>query len=111
MNIENINAVVTGGAGGIGAALCRALSDRGANVVVSDLNLAAAQQIADDINGTAIECDVSQETQIQELVKQSEAKLGHIDLFCSNAGFGVGEPGNVASAANEDMVMMVLRYR
>jgi len=89
MKLENKIAVVTGGAGGIGAALCRALAANGAKVVVSDLNLDAANVIADEIGGEAIECDVSQETSIQSLIEQAQARLGQIDLFCSNAGFGL----------------------
>ena len=101
MNLNNKIAVVTGGAGGIGAALCRALASKGAKVVVSDLNLEAAQLVATDISGLAIACDVSSESEIQSLISQTETKLGAIDLFVSNAGFGVGEPDHVASASND----------
>jgi len=101
MNIQNKIAVVTGGAGGIGSALCSALAENGAKVVVSDLSLEAAKTVADKINGLAIECDVSSEAAIQNLISTTEAELGPIDLFCSNAGFGVGEPSHAASASNE----------
>jgi NAD(P)-dependent dehydrogenase (short-subunit alcohol dehydrogenase family) len=101
MDIKNKIAVVTGGAGGIGAALCRALVSNGARVVVSDLNLNAAQTVADSLGAHAIQCDVSQEESIVSLIKQVESDLGQIDLFFSNAGFGVGEPGHAASASNE----------
>ncbi|MGK0375625.1 MAG: NAD(P)-dependent dehydrogenase (short-subunit alcohol dehydrogenase family) [Arenicella sp.] len=102
MNLNNKIAVVTGGAGGIGAALCRALASKGAKVVVSDLNLQAAQAVAAEISGLAIACDVSNEAEIQRLISQTEAELGDIDLFISNAGFGVGEPDHAASA-NDDV--------
>lgn len=101
MNIENKIAVVTGGAGGIGAALCRVLANKGAKVVVSDLNFEAAQSVASEINGLAIACDVSKESEIQKLISETESQLGDIDLFVSNAGFGVGEPGHAASASND----------
>jgi len=101
MKLENKIAVVTGGAGGIGAALCRALAAKGAKVVVSDLNQDAARAVASEINGLAIACDVSRETEIQSLIHQTESDLGDIDLFVSNAGFGVGEPDHVASATND----------
>ena len=101
MKLDNKIAVVTGGAGGIGAALCRALAEKGSKVVVSDLNLEAAQAIAAEIGGLAIACDVSKESDIQALIKQTESQLGDIDLFVSNAGFGVGEPDHVASASND----------
>ena len=101
MNLDNKIAVVTGGAGGIGAALCRALSAKGARVVVSDLNYDAAQKVAAEIGGVAIECDVSKESDVKRLVSDTESQLGDIDLFVSNAGFGVGEPDHVASASND----------
>ena len=100
MNINSKTAVVTGGAGGIGSALCKALSDKGARVVVSDLSLEAAQQVADEIGGVAVQCDVSRESDIQKLVEAAESHYGQVDLFCSNAGFGAGEPGHAASADN-----------
>lgn len=101
MNIENKIAVVTGGAGGIGSALCRALASKGAKVVVSDLNHDAAQVVASQIGGLAIACDVSRESDVQRLISETESQLGDIDLFISNAGFGVGEPGHVASASDD----------
>jgi len=101
MNIVNKIAVVTGGAGGIGSALCEALAAKGAKVVVSDLDFDAAQLVADKIDSLAVQCDVSSESSIQELISRTESQLGAIDLFCSNAGFGVGEPSHAASASNE----------
>jgi len=101
MKLNNKVAVVTGGAGGIGAALCRALAGKGAKIVVSDLNLEAARSVASEISGVAIACDVSRESDIQRLISETESQLGDIDLFISNAGFGVGEPGHVASASDD----------
>lgn len=101
MKLNNKVVVVTGGAGGIGAALCRALASKGAKVVVSDLNLQAAESVALEISGLAIACDVSSEADIQRLISETESQLGDIDLFVSNAGFGVGEPDHVASASND----------
>ena len=101
MELKNKIAVVTGGAGGIGAAVCQALASKGARVVVSDLDLNAAQAVADKIAGTAIQCDVSNEDAIVKMINLVESELGTIDLFFSNAGFGVGEPEHAASASND----------
>ncbi|MEM7359627.1 MAG: SDR family oxidoreductase [Pseudomonadota bacterium] len=101
MNLQNKVVVVTGGAGGIGSALCRLFAERGAKVVVSDLDLAAAQALADSINGTAVRCDVSKEQEIIDLVEAAKEAHGQVDLFCSNAGFGLGEPDHAASASND----------
>lgn len=101
MQLENKVMAITGAAGGIGSALARAAASKGARVVVSDLNLAAAQAVAEEIGGLAIQCDVSDEAAIKQLIEQAEQELGAIDIFVSNAGFGVGEPSHVASASNE----------
>ena len=101
MNVENKIAVITGGAGGIGSALCEALAAKGAKVVVSDLDLDAATVVAEKISGVALKCDARDESSIKQLVTNVESQHGPIDLFCSNAGFGVGEPSHAASASND----------
>ena len=101
MNLKDKTAVVTGGARGIGKALCRAFSDHGARVVVADLLAADAADTAAAISGLAVTCDVSREEDIQQLVSAAESAYGPIDLFCSNAGICRGEPNHSASANNE----------
>jgi len=101
MNIENKTTVITGAAGGIGSALARALAAKGAQVVVSDINLAAAELVADQIDGLAVACDVSKEADIQSLIAAAESKYGQVDLFCSNAGLGRSEPTHAASAPDK----------
>ncbi|MEO2045634.1 MAG: SDR family oxidoreductase [Pirellulales bacterium] len=79
--------VVTGGGRGIGAALCRRFaqeSPRG--VVVADIDYPQAQKVAASIDGLAVACDVSCESQVAELVATTEATYGPIGLFCANAG-------------------------
>lgn len=83
--------VVTGGASGIGQALCRRFAAEGAKgVVVSDVNGTAASAVADEIGGLAVETDVAAEHQVRDLVARAEEAYGPIDLFCSNAGIGGG---------------------
>jgi NAD(P)-dependent dehydrogenase (short-subunit alcohol dehydrogenase family) len=102
MNIDGKVIVVTGGAGGIGSALCRLFAERGAKVVVSDLNAEAAQNLANDIDGLGVQCDVSDEQSVIALIETAEQHFAApVDLFCSNAGFGLGEPSHAASASNE----------
>ena len=101
MNLDNKIAVVTGAAGGIGSELCRALVKQGARVVVSDLNGEAAIELATELGGLAVQCDVSDERSVINLVETAERELGPIDLFCSNAGFSAGEPSHAASASND----------
>ncbi|HYX71025.1 MAG TPA: SDR family oxidoreductase [Terriglobales bacterium] len=81
--------VVTGGANGIGRAMCRRFAaEKPKAVVVADLKAAAAVQVADESGGLAIETNVAREGDVVRLVEQVTAKYGRIDLFCSNAGTG-----------------------
>jgi NAD(P)-dependent dehydrogenase (short-subunit alcohol dehydrogenase family) len=99
MELKDKVAVVTGGANGIGAALCRRFASAGARVVVADRELDKAQAVAAEINGLAVHTDVSQEADIISLVQQANAAYGPIDLFCSNAG--IGGPRGGIEASNE----------
>jgi NAD(P)-dependent dehydrogenase (short-subunit alcohol dehydrogenase family) len=90
MKIASHVVVVTGGGNGIGRALCRRFAAEGAKaVVVADINGATASQVAGEIRGTAVTCDVSRETDVIRLVQDTIARHGGIDLFCSNAGIAV----------------------
>ncbi len=90
MEPDNKVCVITGGASGIGAATCRAFAAKGARVVVTDINMEGARQVAEDIGGLAIACDVSEEAQVNNLVAESEKQLGPIDLFFNNAAVATG---------------------
>ncbi len=93
-------AVITGGSGGIGQAMARAFLQEGARaVVLADLNEAAVQAAAQSIGCEGAACNVTKESDIQQLVDDTIARHGQIDLFCSNAGAG-GE-GVLTDAANE----------
>ncbi|HKV06018.1 MAG TPA: SDR family oxidoreductase [Candidatus Acidoferrales bacterium] len=99
MNLKDKVAVVTGGASGIGRALCVRFKAEGAKaVVVADIQADAAAKVAKEVGGMAIETNVARESDIQRLVKQTTDKFGAIDLFCSNAG--IGEGGEDASDAD-----------
>jgi NAD(P)-dependent dehydrogenase (short-subunit alcohol dehydrogenase family) len=90
MDLSGKHVVVTGGGSGIGRALCIRFAKEGARaVVVADIDARAAQSVADEMGGLAVATDVAREEEIQDLVRQSEAANGPIDLFCSNAGIVV----------------------
>ena len=59
MNVEGYAAIVTGGGSGMGAETARFLANAGAKVALLDVNVAGAQEVAKEIGGLAIECDVS----------------------------------------------------
>lgn len=90
MQIEGSNIVVTGGASGIGRGMCERFVALGAQVVVSDLDGPGAQSVAEGIGGVAVTCDVADQDSVTALVESAIAAMGHIDLFCANAGVGVG---------------------
>ncbi|WP_250003072.1 SDR family oxidoreductase [Actinoplanes sp. M2I2] len=78
--------VVTGAGGGIGAALARRFASEGAEVIVNDLDPAAAEAVASDIGGLPVPGDAANEDDTRRLIDTAWAELGGIDLFCANAG-------------------------
>src|ERR1700716_4724358 len=91
MQVTGKIVVVTGGANGLGRALCEAVHRAGAaKVVVADLDLAGAQAVAASVHGAAFKCDVGQEKDILNVIEETERQFGPIALFCSTAGIGGG---------------------
>lgn len=100
MDLNNRVAVITGGSGGIGQAMAKAFLSQGAKaVVLADLDEQAVQAAAADIGCEGYACNVTQESDVQDLVERVLQKHGHIDLFCSNAG--AGGQGLLTDAPNE----------
>ena len=91
MKVDGKIIVVTGAASGIGRALAqRFRAERAKLVVCSDLNGDGARATAEEVGGVAFTTDVSREDDIRHLIEATERDHGPIDLFCSNAGIGVG---------------------
>jgi NAD(P)-dependent dehydrogenase (short-subunit alcohol dehydrogenase family) len=89
MDVKGKVAIITGAASGIGRATALKFHQEGAaGVVVADLNEAGLQPVAQAVNGLAVRCDVSKESDIQALVAAAEAKYGRVDIYFSNAGIG-----------------------
>jgi NAD(P)-dependent dehydrogenase (short-subunit alcohol dehydrogenase family) len=87
MNLRDKTIVVTGGATGIGRALCRRFAREAPRaVVVADLDAAGAEAVAGEIGGWAVTADVSREPDVARLESAVTGRHGAIDLFCSNAG-------------------------
>jgi len=91
-------AVVTGGGGGIGKALCRRFATDGARVVVADIRMDDARTVAESIGGMAVRCDAGREEAIVGLVRKTESAMGPVDIFCSNAGIMVKGDIDVSNA-------------
>jgi NAD(P)-dependent dehydrogenase (short-subunit alcohol dehydrogenase family) len=105
MQVAGQVVVVTGGAEGIGRALCERFHRAGAGrIIVADLNEAGAESVAASIDGAAFRCDVAHEPDLLHVIDETERRFGPIGLFCSNAGIAAGfDPlaDNVAAAADE----------
>ena len=99
MKLKDKVVVVTGGANGIGRALCKRFAAEGAQgVVVGDLDIDRADALAKEIGGISVRTNVGVEADIVNLVSRATETYGVIDLFCSNAG--IGTPGG-ADEPNE----------
>ena len=92
MEVQGKTIVVTGGASGIGQAMCERFATEGARqIVVADLNGDGAEAVAERIGAAARRVDVGVEAELIDLIDDTESRFGPIDLFCSNAGIGLGK--------------------
>lgn len=94
ISIKDQSMLVTGGARGLGAALCRQLAGRGARVMVADLQEAAAQALVQQLtqsgaHAEAIGCDVGDTAQAEHAVRHTIDRFGTIDVLINNAGIDV----------------------
>ncbi len=90
MKLKEKVIVVTGGGAGIGRAMVRRFAvEQPRGIVVADRDRAAAERVAVEVGGLAVECDVAREESIVALVERAVEKYGPIDLFCSNAGISI----------------------
>ena len=92
MEVADKIIVVTGGASGIGRAMAERFHADGAKkVIVADLDGDGAALVATAVDGWSKAVDVSKEAEIEALIDETETQFGPIDLFCSNAGIGIGQ--------------------
>ncbi len=88
-------AIVTGGGNGIGRGCCEMLASAGASVVIGDINIADAENVAQSIiagggNAIAVECNVLKDDDLVNLVDRALSEFGHINILVNNAGGGGG---------------------
>jgi NAD(P)-dependent dehydrogenase (short-subunit alcohol dehydrogenase family) len=113
MDIKGHSAIVTGGASGLGAATARALAAAGAKVAIFDVNAKAAAEVAIDINGIAVTCDVADAAAAEAAVKQATADHGPARILVNCAGVGpakriVGRDGPMPLADFERVIRINL---
>ena len=104
--------VVTGGGGGIGGATCKRFAQEGAKVAVFDMNLAAAQKVADEIKaagGTAAAyaCNITDRAAVDAAVAATEAQLGPINVLVNNAGWDIFKPFTKTVPAEWDQLIAI----
>lgn len=92
-----LRAVVTGAGSGLGRAMALDLAERGASLIISDINEASAEETAELVRAKraqaeSIPCDVTDRDAVFALAEETERRLGGLDLIANNAGVAVGGP-------------------
>ncbi|MGB8940686.1 MAG: short-chain dehydrogenase/reductase [Streptomyces sp.] len=106
--LQGKTVLVTGGAGGIGAASGRALHSRGANVVLAGRRLEAVSAVARDLGperAMAVSVDVTDRVALDEVVSRTVERFGGLDVVFANAG--IAAPGTIAAIDPEDFEKVV----
>ena len=111
-DLKGKTAIVTGGGGGIGGATCRRFAEEGAQVAVFDMNLEAAQKVADGIvaaggKAQAFACNITDRAQVDAAVAAAEAQLGPIDILVNNAGWDIFKPFTKTIPAEWDKLIAI----
>jgi meso-butanediol dehydrogenase/(S,S)-butanediol dehydrogenase/diacetyl reductase len=105
-------AIITGGASGIGAAICRGFAGEGANVVIADLNFAAATELADSISAAGhlaspVLVDVTDRTSVRAGIATAVDRYGRLDSYFNNAGMNSPRKFLDIDEENFELVMKV----
>lgn len=108
-------AVVTGGAGGIGAALCKRLANAGCKVAIFDVDEAGAARVAADAaaaggQAQAFRVDLTEQASVNAAVADAEAALGPVDILVNNAGWDRAGPFLDSDKALWDKIVAVNLY-
>ncbi|MGI8336541.1 SDR family NAD(P)-dependent oxidoreductase [Actinomadura scrupuli] len=103
LTLEGRTAVVTGGAGGIGRAICADLASLGARVVIADLDQQAAEDLAKSLDGFASRVDLTDPSDIDRFV----ADVGPVDVLVHNAGVSIVESFTESDPADWDLMWKV----
>ncbi len=112
MKLERKVAVVTGAGRGIGKAIATRLSEEGARVVVNDIDLAFAENLADKFkrmgrDALAIKADVSNQQEVEQMFEQTEQRWGGVNILVNNAGIRRDVPFHKITEKEWDFVLAV----
>lgn len=87
MRVTGRVCVVTGGASGIGKALCERFAAEGASgIAVVDRDAEGAQAVAEAVGGFAIPCDLGEQEAVEAMIRTAEERYGPVEVLCNNAG-------------------------
>jgi NAD(P)-dependent dehydrogenase (short-subunit alcohol dehydrogenase family) len=109
---EGATAIVTGGASGIGRALAVGLAKRGCEVVLADLQIELAEEVASEVNlsggkAKAVKIDVTDFSAMEGLVQETVQRTGRLDYLFNNAGIVIGGSVNLYGIKDWNQVIDV----
>jgi meso-butanediol dehydrogenase/(S,S)-butanediol dehydrogenase/diacetyl reductase len=112
MKLDGKVALVTGGGQGLGEGIAKKLAEAGCNIAVADINKENAEKVAKDIEAMgrkaiAVEVDVTDWEQVQNMVKETVEELGGLDIAVNNAGVISIKPVEELTEADWDHVLNV----
>lgn len=112
MRLQGKNAIVTGGASGIGEAIARGFATHGASVMVADVDLPQADNVASEIranggNSLAVRVDVSERDQVEAMLHETVQAFGRIHILVCSAGISTTAPFLELPEADWDRVLRV----
>lgn len=108
--LEGKRAIVTGGGSGIGEAIAARFAGEGARIVVADVDAEAAREVAGNLEGNGHlyhEADVTDEGQVEALVRRAVSEWGGLDAMVNNAGVGVAATAPETAVEDYERVMGV----
>jgi len=93
--------VITGAGGGMGADAAARFTEEGAQIAVADVDGAAAEKVASEIGGLAVQVDVSDEASVEAMYAAAAERFGGIDVLYNNAGISPGDDASVLDTSVE----------
>ncbi len=99
--LEGRTALVTGGCSGIGLATVQRFADEGANVVIADIDDGRGGEVADEVRGRYVHCDVTDAEQVQAMVDVAVDRYGSLDVAVHNAGIALADDDSILDTGIE----------
>ncbi|NNG40290.1 3-oxoacyl-ACP reductase [Flexivirga sp. ID2601S] len=99
--LDGKTAVVTGGCSGIGLATVRRFAEEGARVVIGDVDDDSGKQVADEVDGLFVHCDVTDKAEVDALFAAAKSAFGSVDVAFNNAGISPPEDDSILTTELE----------